>query len=69
MNENSFCSAVSVSSAGSENQGMLTQTFTEVGTYHGNLVAIQRVKKPRILLTKVDLKELKMVQILKYFFD
>ena len=63
MNKNNFHSAVSVSSAGSENQGMLRQMFTEVGTYHANLVAIRRVKKQHILLTKSDFKELKVVQI------
>ena len=37
------------------------QMFTEVGTYRGNTVAVLRMEKSLVELTKADMKELKAV--------
>ena len=53
----------SMSEDGDEDGG-LRQMFTDVGTYRGIVVAILRVDKARVELTKADMKELKAVCVL-----
>ncbi len=43
-----------------------TQMYTEVGLYKGNVVAIKKINKDSIQLTRQDLLELKAVS---FFFD
>ena len=56
-----------MSGAGSETGEALkayeTQMYTEVGFYKGNLVAIKKVMKETVQLTRQDLLELKAVSL------
>ena len=60
MSQRSLRSNCSDGSGSDAHQGV-RQLFTEVGTYRGNLVAILRVEKTSVDLTRTDLKELKAV--------
>ena len=63
MSQKSIRSGASDTSTG---QHGTQQLFTEVGTYNNMLVAILRVNKTHVNLTRTDLKELKEVT---FFFS
>lgn len=52
--------ATGVSSAGSENTG---RAYTKIALYRGNVVAVKRVHKKSVDITRAIRKELKQVKV------